>query len=99
MPINDSNRLRNLLPRLSNLARTSQINHQHAAVLISNGTPVAWGVNAIKGKNTCHAECDVIHRYLISRGNLGYVREQCILRNSWQRQSCQKRTQKHSTST
>lgn len=93
------NRLHKLFPRLTELAKTSDINHQHAAVIISNGNPVAWGINMIKGKHTHHAECAAIHRYLISRGNLGYVKESCILRKSWQRQYCQKGTQKYSATT
>jgi hypothetical protein len=86
--ISNKQKLFGLLSKLSRVASNSQINHQHAAVLIHNGNPVVWGFNTIKGHKTHHAECDVIRRFLISRGNLGYVKEQSIL---W---GCKKQYQK-----
>lgn len=60
--------LNNLLKRLPRLAQKSNINHQHAAVLMKGGSPVAWGFNVIKGSKTFHAETNVIQRFLMSRG-------------------------------
>lgn len=64
-----SNKFSKFLPKLINHAKQSTVNHQHAAVLIYNGDPVAWGVNNIKGNKTYHAEVEVIYRFLLNRGN------------------------------
>lgn len=86
---NSFNRLRALMSKLSNIARKSEINHQHAAVIIRNGNPVAWGINSIKGNNTCHAECDAIRKYLLSSCKTGYAREHRSL--LWNQYRYQKR--------
>lgn len=83
-------RLRNYINKLVEMAKKSDINHRHASVLIYNGNPVAWGYNSIKGINTNHAECDVIRRFLVARGFIGYLKvqkEQYLLRGLYQ---CQK---------
>lgn len=62
-----SSRMLNILDRLPYYADKSNINHQHGAVLIKNGSPIIWGFNSIKGNNTYHAEHEVINRYLLSQ--------------------------------
>lgn len=61
-------RLNKFLKWLPKLAVKSDINHQHAAVLMQGGSPVAWGFNTIKGAKTFHAEMSVIQRFMTSRG-------------------------------
>jgi hypothetical protein len=73
----------NILATLPHIANKSQINHQHSAVIIKNGTPIIWGFNNIRGVNTYHAEHDVIRKYLamkcIKGGN--EIRPWCLLRS------------------
>jgi hypothetical protein len=71
-----------ILPKLIDTSEKSIITHQHAAVLLINGNPIAWDFNSIKGKRPLHAEVAVIRQYLISRGLIGWVRQQCSLRGS-----------------
>jgi len=63
-----------ILATMPIIANKSQINHQHSAVLLKNGTPVVWGFNNIKGITTYHAEHDVIRKYLAMK----CIREPCI---------------------
>jgi hypothetical protein len=76
------------LHRLHAIANKSSVSHQHAAVLVYNGNPVAWDFNSIKGKHTHHAEFSVIRKFLISRGNLGFVKKSSILWNEQYYEKC-----------
>jgi hypothetical protein len=68
-------RIQSFLHKLPTLAQKSDLaNSHHGAVLICNGAPMVWGFNTIKGLDTHHAEFDVMRRFLISQGMLGYVR-------------------------
>lgn len=73
-------KFQNILKRLPQIASKSAVNHQHGAIVIRNGVPVAWGFNNIKGNRTYHAEHDVIRKYLSLRGIKGWEKGQCILR-------------------
>ena len=66
--------------KLPLIAAKSHVNHKHAAVIIINGKPVSYGFNSIRGGRTEHAECAALRSYLISRGFLGWFKEQRILR-------------------
>ncbi len=70
----------NILRKLPRHAIKSDINHQHGAVLVKNGSPIVWGFNSIKGEHTYHAEHDVIRKYLSLKGIKGWERGQCLLR-------------------
>jgi hypothetical protein len=61
------------------IAATSLITHKHAAVVISNGQPAAYGVNNIRGARPYHAEAEAVRSYLINRGLLGWVKTCRIL--------------------
>lgn len=80
-------RISKWIPKLSDKAAESHIVHQHAAMLLVNGTPNAFGVNSIRGARPYHAESDVIRSYLINRGLIGWVREHRIL---WGSRQCKK---------
>jgi len=54
--------------KLATTALKSYNQHKHAAVLVYNKTPVAWGFNTIVGNDTRHAEQVVIQQFLASRG-------------------------------
>lgn len=73
-------RFQNILKRLPNLAMKSEFNHQHGAVVLRNGVPVAWGFNIIRGNRTCHAEFDAIRNYLNNNGIKGWEKGRYILR-------------------
>lgn len=75
------NRFRNILAKLNETANKSHMNNQHAAVIINNGKPIMWGFNCIIGNKTCHAECNVINKYLSSSRFIGYVKKRCFLWN------------------
>ena len=62
-------------------ANQSAIMHKHSAVILSNGTPKAYGINTIRGARPFHAEANAIRSYLINRGLLGWVKEKGILWN------------------
>lgn len=74
-----SNKFSSILRKLPQLATRSDCNHQHGAVVVKNGTPIAWGFNSIKGGRTYHAEHDVLRKYLALKGFKGWQRSQCIL--------------------
>ena len=46
--------------KLCDIAKTSQINNKHAAAVLINGKPVAYGVNCFRGTSNYHAECDAL---------------------------------------
>jgi hypothetical protein len=77
---NTNSKLRGLFSRLSAYAAKSDMLSKHGAVLIKNGAPMAFSYNKIVGTKTMHAECDVIRRYLLSRGIRCFEKEACILR-------------------
>lgn len=54
----------NIICRLPGLASKSQLTHQHSAVVIKSGKPVAYGVNQLSGGKTYHAEHSALIRYL-----------------------------------
>lgn len=74
-----NNKFHSLLKGLSQHAIKSCLQHQHAAVILKGGTPVAWGFNSIKGIKTYHAEHAVINKYLSDRGLKVWCRERCFL--------------------
>jgi hypothetical protein len=74
-----STKIINLISKLPAYANKSPINHKHSAVLLKNGTPIIFGYNKIIGNKTMHAECDVIRRFLLSKGLKLVFREKCVL--------------------
>ncbi len=68
-----------ILRRLPLMALKSDVNHQHGAVIIKNGSPIIWGFNSIKGEKTYHAEHDVLRKFLYLKGFKGWERDQRIL--------------------
>ena len=83
-----SARLTKLFSKLIDNAKKSDIMHQHSAVLMYNGAPVAWGFNRISGNKTHHAEHDAIRKFLLSRGMIGWVNQQRVL---WGSRICKQR--------
>lgn len=53
-----------IVGKLAELAETSTMLHQHAAVLMMGGKPLAWGVNSMSGGKNVHAERAAIQSYL-----------------------------------
>lgn len=78
-----TDKFNNILRKLPKIASKSILNHQHAAVVIKNGSPVINGFNQIKGSKTYHAEHDAINRYLSLYGFKYYQR--CKERVLWER--------------
>jgi hypothetical protein len=78
-------RISKWIPNIIEKASTSNINHKHAAMILLNGSPMAYGINDMRGVTPYHAESSVIRSYLISCGMLGWVKTQRILWGTRQR--------------
>ena len=72
-------KLANVLATMPHIANKSQLNHQHSAVILKNGTPIIWGFNNIKGLRTYHAEHDAIRKYLAMKCIKSRSIEPCLL--------------------
>jgi hypothetical protein len=59
------------ISQLANFASMSSLHHKHAAVIVRNGKPIAFGINSIRGNDPCHAECAAITKYLSLSGSRG----------------------------
>jgi len=73
-------RFNNIMARLPYFALKSLNLHQHGAVVLKNGTPVAFGFNSVSGVHFRHAEVDAINKYLRIHGIKGWEKpKSCIL--------------------
>lgn len=74
----------NILRKLPRIASKSNLNHQHAAIVIKNGAPIVNGFNHIKGNKTYHAEHAALVNYL---SLYGFKEPQyCKQRVLWERE-------------
>ena len=72
-------RMSKILDKLCQISAMSKIIHQHAAVVIYNGDPVAWGFNTIRGNKSIHAEIAAIYQFLCDRGFAHWANRYCTL--------------------
>lgn len=63
-----------LLEELKNNSSKSLLSHKHSAVILSNSVPISWNHNTINGKHFFHAEYNVVRKFLIQNGHLGFVK-------------------------